>query len=98
MSMMVEISITRQMRTTRGGSRMANGKGAGRAAQARDISEIQTRYILRNLKGAAVYPPRPTGQEGPDTVEFIYRRRHLLTRDRDLRAVLSVLRPGPLKT
>jgi Subtilase family len=75
---------------------MANGEGAGRAAQAREISEIQTRYILRNLQGAAVYPPRPTGQEGPDPVEFIYRRRHLLTRDRDLRAVLSVLRPGPL--
>ena len=75
---------------------MANGKDAGRAAQVREISEIQTTYILENLQGAAVYPPRPGDQKGPDPVEFIYRRRHLLTRDRDLRAVLSVLRPGPL--
>jgi len=57
---------------------MANGKDAGRAAQVREISEIQTTYILENLQGAAVYPPRPGDQKGPDPVEFIYRRRHLL--------------------
>jgi len=74
---------------------MTNGKETDRAAQVRDISEIQAGYILKNLPGAAIYPPRPRGQDGPGPVEFIYRSRHLLTRDRDLRAVLRILTPSP---
>ncbi len=67
---------------------------AGITASIRDISENQTRYILDTFPDAAVYPPR--ANNGPDAapVEFIYRRRHLLTRDQDLRSVLNILNPS----
>jgi len=77
---------------------MTNGEGTDRTAQVRQISEIQAKYILDNLIGSDIYPPRDRGEEDPDPAEFIYRSRHLLTRDRDLRAVLRILSPGPLKT
>ena len=73
-----------------------DGQG-GRAANVRDISEIQTAYIMRNFPDAAIYPTRVPGEPEPP-VEFIYRRRHLLTRDRDLRRVqeaLGVQDPAP---
>jgi hypothetical protein len=65
------------------------GAGAqwGRAANVADISDIQTAYIMKNFPDAAIYPPPAQG--GP--LQFIYRRRNLLTRDRDLRRVVDVL-------
>jgi subtilisin family serine protease len=42
-----------------------------------------------------MYPPRD-GDQNQDPVEFIYRRRTLLTRDRDLQNVLSILNPPHL--
>ncbi len=67
---------------------------AGMTASVRDISENQTRYILDNLRDAAVYPPRADNDPDAAPVEFIYRRRHLLTRDQDLRSVLNILNPS----
>ena len=67
---------------------------AGMTASTRDISENQTRYILDNFPDAAVYPPRADNDPDAAPVEFIYRRRHLLTRDQDLRSVLNILDPS----
>jgi len=69
------------------------GNGAGQAADISKISEIQVAYILENFPDAAVYPPRQSEEPAPDPVEFVYRRRHLLTRDQDLQSVLSILNP-----
>lgn len=71
------------------------GNGAGAPASIREISEIQAAYILENFPDAAIYPPRD-GDQDPDSVEFIYRRRALLTRDQDLQSVLSILNPPRL--
>jgi hypothetical protein len=58
----------------------------------REISEIQVAYILENLPDAAIYPAREAGDVNPAPVEFVYRRLHLLTRDRDLQDVLRIVR------
>lgn len=71
------------------------GNGAGTPASIEEISEIQAAYILENFPDAAIYPPRD-GDQNQDPVEFIYRRRTLLTRDRDLQSVLSILNPPRL--
>jgi subtilisin family serine protease len=62
-------------------------------ANIEEISEIQVAYIMENFSDAAIYPPRQDGDANPDPVEFVYRRLHLLTRDRDLQSVLGVLNP-----
>jgi hypothetical protein len=75
------------------------GNGAGGPPsnkQIKEISEIQVAYILENFPDAAVYPPREPDDQDPDEVEFIYHRRHLLTRDQDLQSVLSILNPPRL--
>lgn len=71
------------------------GNGAGTPASIEEISELQAAYILENFPDAAIYPPRD-GNQNQDPVEFIYRRRTLLTRDRDLQSVLSILNPPRL--
>lgn len=71
------------------------GDGARTPASTRKISEVQAAYILDNFPDAAIYPPRNEGQD-QDPVEFIYRRGALLTRDRDLQSVLSILNPPRL--
>jgi hypothetical protein len=71
------------------------GNGAPPPATIREISEIQVAYILENFSDAAIYPPRD-GDQDQDPVEFIYRGRTLLTRDRDLQSVLSILNPPRL--
>lgn len=71
------------------------GNGAGTPASIEEISEIQAAYILENFPDAAIYPPRD-GDQNQDPVEFIYRRRTLLTRDRDLQSVLTILNPPRL--
>jgi hypothetical protein len=72
------------------------GNGAPPPATIREISEIQVAYILENFPDAAIYPPREPDDPEPDEVEFIYRSRTLLTRDRDLQSVLSILNPPRL--
>jgi Subtilase family len=58
----------------------------------RDISEVQVTYILDNFPDdAAIYPPRLPGARGPEPVEFVYRRRTVLTRNEDLQRVLAVI-------
>jgi hypothetical protein len=57
----------------------------------RDISEIQVAYILENFPDAAIYPPRLQGARGPDPVEFIFRRRHMLARDEDLQHLFDLI-------
>jgi len=71
------------------------GEDAGAPRSTRDVSEVQARYILENLRDAAIYPPRQDGDPNPPAVEFIYRRDHLLTRDRDLQDVLGILATVP---
>jgi hypothetical protein len=73
-----------------------HGSDSGGPMSIREISEIQTAYILENFPDAAVYPPRRPGDPDQDPVEFIYRRLHLLTRDQDLQSVLSILSPPRL--
>ena len=77
------------------GGNDGTGNGAGAPASISEISEIQAAYILENFPDAAIYPPRD-GDQDPDPVEFIYRRRTLLTRDQDLQSVLSILNPPRL--
>jgi subtilisin family serine protease len=72
------------------------GDGSGGPMTIRQISEVQTGYILKNFPDAAVYPPRMPGEPDPDPVQFIYRRLHLLTRDQDLQSVLNILNPPRL--
>jgi subtilisin family serine protease len=58
------------------------------------ISEIQARHILDQVPDSALYPPG--SQPGGANAEFIYRAGFVLTRERDLRDVLSALaRLGP---
>jgi subtilisin family serine protease len=77
------------------GGNDGSGNGPPTAAQLREISEIQVQYIRDNFHDAAVYPPRD-GDQDQDEVEFIYRRRTLLTRDQDLQSVLAILNPPRL--
>ena len=65
------------------------GNGPVASAKTAEISAAQAAYIRENLDDAAVYPASPAGEQAP--VEFLYRRRHLLTRDRDLKNVLGVI-------
>jgi subtilisin family serine protease len=71
------------------------GGRAGAPRSIRDISEVQTRYILENFNDATVYPPRQGGEPNPPPVEFIYRRGHLLTSDQHLQSVLGILATVP---
>ena len=86
------------MTTDEGGS-PGNGENdgaaddAGESANTRKISETQVGYILENFPDAAAYPPRQTDDSDPDPVEFLYRRLGVLTRDDDVRGVLSILDP-----
>jgi hypothetical protein len=76
-----------------------NGPGAPpSSAEISQIAENQAEYILSNFPdSAAIYPPRdPDQKQDPDPVEFIYRRLTVLTRNRDLQSVLSVLNPPRL--
>ena len=52
-----------------------DGQG-GRAANVRDISEIQTAYIMRNFPDAAIYPPQVPvpGQQVAAAVDEFHRR------------------------
>jgi Subtilase family len=70
-----------------------NGQSAGASAPRAisEVSEVQTRYILENLREAARYPtPRQDDPNPP--VQFIYRQDHLLTTDQNLQDVLEILR------
>lgn len=73
------------------GANDGQGEKASTPRSIREVSEIQIQYILENLPDAGVYPPRRDGDPNPPDAEFIYRRNHLLTRDRDLQSVLDVL-------
>jgi subtilisin family serine protease len=77
------------------GGNDGTGNEAGTPMSVTEISEVQATYILDNFPDAAIYPPRDGGQD-PDPVEFIYRRRTLLTCDQDLESVLSLLNPPRL--
>lgn len=75
---------------SRGGNTAGEpGSGPVAPAKAAEISAAQAAYIRDNLDDAAVYPASRSGEQAP--VEFLYRRRHLLTRDRDLKNVLGVI-------
>jgi len=65
------------------------GNGPAAPAKAAEISAAQAAYIQENLDDAAIYPASPAGERAP--VEFLYRRRRLLARDRDLKNVLGVI-------
>jgi hypothetical protein len=65
------------------------GNGPVPPAAVREISEAQAAYIRENLDDVATYPATPRGELAP--IEFLYRRRRLLTRDRDLKDVLGVI-------
>ena len=81
-TMMADTAIFRQVRNQ--GLAMPNSA----------ISEIQARHILEQFRDAALYPPG--SEPGTPASEFIYRSGFLLTRDRDLRDVLTALeRLGP---
>ena len=72
---------------------MTNGQYPGRGGRDEDvwdISENQTRYILDNFPDAAVFPVR-VQDDSRYPVEFLYRRRHLVTRERDVSRVEEVL-------
>jgi len=71
---------------TNGGYR---GRG-GRAENVRDISENQTAYIVEKFPDVGIFPVRFPGQTALP-VEFLYRRRHLVTRERDVSRVEEVL-------
>jgi subtilisin family serine protease len=68
----------------------SSGNGATAPATAREISEAQAAYIRENLDEVAAYPATQSRKPGAP-IEFLYRRRHLLTRDRDLKSVLGVI-------
>src|SRR5947209_5346083 len=55
-----------------------------------EISAAQAAYIREELDHVATYPASPS-EEDYLPIEFLYRRRHLLTRDRDLKDVLAVI-------
>jgi subtilisin family serine protease len=82
-------------RSPSNGGNNGSGNGPPTREQVLEISEVQAAYILDNFPDAAVYPPRD-GDQNQDEVEFIYRRRTLLTRDRDLQRVLAILNPPRL--
>jgi len=73
------------------GSGDNEGTGTGMPPNIREISENQVAYIQASFPDAAVYPPRGPGDPSPAPVEFIYRGRHLLTRDHHLRNVTDLL-------
>jgi subtilase family protein len=83
------------------GSSPGNGGNDGQGEEAnaprtiRDVSEVQARYILANLRDPVIYPLRQDGDPNPPPVEFICRSDQLLTRDQDLQGVLSILRTLP---
>jgi hypothetical protein len=79
-------------RSPSNGGNGGSGNGPPTREQVLEISEIQAQYILDSFPDAAIYPPRD-GDQNQDEVEFIYRRRTLLTRDQDLQSVLAILNP-----
>jgi hypothetical protein len=74
-----------------GGNDRGNGEPYAGDPEILRISENQAAYIQEHFPDAAIYPTRQRGEEHPPPVEFLYRQGHLLTRDRDLDAVLAVL-------
>lgn len=83
------------MTADKGGS-PGNGEGNGPGnrpgglADIAEISDIQIRYIQEYFRSAVPYTPTP-GQRGGEAGDFLYRQRHLLTRDRDLASVLAII-------
>jgi Subtilase family len=73
------------------GGNDGQGEEASAPRSIREVSELQTQYILENLRDSMVYPPRRDGDQNPPPVDFIHRRNHLLTRDQDLESVLGIL-------
>jgi Subtilase family len=82
-----------------GNAKGSSGNGTVAPMSVRDISEAQAAYVGENLVDVATYPARLPKDPDPPPVEFLYRRRHLLVRERDLNSVLAVIMaPGADKT
>jgi Subtilase family len=61
------------------------------------VCRIQADYLLASFDDAASYPPGGADDDQPPN-DFLFRRNHLVTRDRDLDQVLAIIgrfRPGP---